>query len=243
MKIGLVPGSYKPYHAGHDAVIRLASKECDKVRVFVSLSDRKRPGEVPVKGSDMQTIWKNHIEPSLPPNVTVEYVSQPVRSVYEALGKANEAGSNDEYALYSDPTDLSQNFPEKNFMKYAGNLYASGKIIPRAVQRSETVDVSGTKMRDFLAKGDQASFIRNMPKTLNGKAVWDILSKSAASGPTPPKAAKTQKPAGNIASKNAVAKVPTAKAAATKKATKPNRAKSEAIELIRDFIFEAIRNR
>lgn len=235
MKIGLVPMSAKPYHAGHDGLVRLAAQENEKVKVFVSLSDRKRPGEIPILGSDMSAIWKGHIEPSMPSNVDVEYVPNPVQAVYKEIGDDNVSNSENTYKLYSDPTDLSQNFPEKSLVKYAGNLYSRKRIIPRAVQRTETVDVSGTKMRQYLEAGDEKSFIKNMPKGVNGKAIWDILKKSAQITPD------TAQPGGKSAPKKAVAKVPIAKAKPTKAATKKSKTSSEAIELIKDFIVESIR--
>lgn len=235
MKIGLVPGSYKPFHAGHDAVIRLAAQENEKVKVFVSLSDRKRPGEIPILGSDMAAIWKGHIEPSLPGNVQVVYVQSPVRAVWEEVGNDNLDNVENTYQIYSDPEDLAQNYPEKSLIRYAGNLYSRQQIIPRAVQRTETVDVSGTKMRQYLETGDEKSFIKNMPKGVNGKAIWDILSQSAQA------AGKSPQPGGKMASKKAVAKTPIAKATATKATAKKSKTNSEAIELIKDFIFESIR--
>ena len=52
--IGLVPMSAKPYHTGHDGLVRIAASENDEVLLFVSISDRKRPGEMPLLGSDMK---------------------------------------------------------------------------------------------------------------------------------------------------------------------------------------------
>jgi hypothetical protein len=88
MKIGIVPMSAKPFHAGHNSLIRFAAgielldelvnlgfaeQENDKVNVYVSYSSRgvkKRsrkgvkfeepiPGEAPVFGKDMEYIWNN----------------------------------------------------------------------------------------------------------------------------------------------------------------------------------------
>ncbi len=88
MKIGIVPMSAKPFHAGHNSLIRFAAgielldelvnlgfaeQSNDKVNVYVSYSSRgvkKRtrkgvkfeepiPGEAPVFGKDMEYIWNN----------------------------------------------------------------------------------------------------------------------------------------------------------------------------------------
>jgi hypothetical protein len=168
----------------------LASKECDRAIVFVSTSDRARPGEVPITGADMSKIWHEFIEPTLPNNVTVTYGGSPVANAYKALGDANEGGSKDEYVLYGDPQDLETNFPRASLIKYAGNLYEAGQVTLRAVDRASTVDISGTRMRSFLEKGDRASFVKYLPSQIDRDAVWSILY---ATTKNPPKVKATQK--------------------------------------------------
>ena len=88
MKIGLVPVSAKPYHAGHHYLIETAASKNDKVIVYASTSDRKRKGEFPVSGRVMQDIWVNEILQLMPENVDVVFGGSPVRKVYEAIGDA-----------------------------------------------------------------------------------------------------------------------------------------------------------
>lgn len=187
-KIGLIAMSAKPYHAGHDGLIRLASRECDVVDLYVSIADRARTGEVPILGKDMSTLWNALIEPSLPTNVIVTYGGSPVGNIWSLLGKANTAGSPDEFYIYGDPTDLAQNFTKELLTKYSGNLFDAGQINLRAVERSSTVDVSGTQMRQHLEKGDKAAFVKNLPSTIDVDRVWDILHATAKD---PPKVKKT----------------------------------------------------
>ncbi|NDG53718.1 MAG: hypothetical protein EBY39_11970 [Flavobacteriia bacterium] len=88
MKIGIIPMSAKPFHAGHNSLIRFAAglelldklvelgyaeQQNDKVNVYVSYSSRgvknrtKKgvkfevpiEGEAPVFGKDMEYIWNN----------------------------------------------------------------------------------------------------------------------------------------------------------------------------------------
>ena len=185
MKIGLIAGSYKPFHAGHMGLIEIASKENDEVHLFVSTSDRKRPGEIAILGSDMTNIWKVYLEPIMPDNVVIKYGGSPVANVYVELGEANEQGSKNTFAIYADPTDLSQNFSNISLNKYAGNLLSNKQIKLRPIQRTQTKDVSGTKMREYLATGDAASFISNLPDGVDGSAIWDILSSAKLSVVTP----------------------------------------------------------
>lgn len=188
MIIGLVPGSYKPYTIGHDAVIRLAARECDEVIVLVSTSDRARPGEVPVLGSDMLKIWKDHIEKTLPANVTVEYGGSPITKAWQRMGEASKQAelfpdNADTYKVYGDPEDLAQNFPKGSFLKYAETLYKEGRAETRPVSREETVPVSGTMMRQWLEAGDEEQFKRHLPKAIDRDAVWRMLHATAANPP------------------------------------------------------------
>lgn len=180
-KIGIVPISGKPYHAGHDGLVRLAASENDEVHLYVSLSDRKRPGELPITGAAMEKIWKLQIEPSLPDNVIVTYGGSPIANTFDDIGEASEADSDDVYLIYSDPIDAEKNFSDKLLEKYAASLFLKGNVSTRPVQRTSTVNVSGTKMRSFMAKGDKKSFLKFMPKSIDGSFVWNTLLASKPS--------------------------------------------------------------
>ena len=179
MKIGLVPLSAKPYHAGHDALIRMASTECDVVHLFISTSDRKRKGELEIKGERMRKIWHSYIEPSLPINVATQYDCTPVKEVYVKMSEADETNCGDEFFIYSDEVDI-QIYTEENLKKYVPNLFSRGLIIRRGVKRENTVHISGSKMRKFLQVGDFTSFSNFLPECLKtqSKNIIDILLQS-----------------------------------------------------------------
>ena len=176
-KIGLVPMSAKPLHLGHWMLINIASQENDEVNLFVSLSDRDS-----ISGAAMGKIWREVIEPKLPNNVKIEFPVSPVRAVYEKLGEANESGSHDVFSIYSDPDDMANNY--KTLGKYAGNLVANGQVKMRSIDRSSTVNVSGTQMRQWFDANDKQSFINHLPLEIDGNKMWDVL-KSAAISKTP----------------------------------------------------------
>ena len=127
MNIGLLPISAKPYHAGHHALVEMASAANDEVLLYVSVSDRKRKGELPISGADMKQIWEEEIEKILPGNVTPVYGGSPVRHVFDVLGGAEEklvAGNyqGHTYTVYSDPSDTAQNYTEASRKKYFPTL-------------------------------------------------------------------------------------------------------------------------
>lgn len=183
-RIGLIPVSGKPYHAGHHYLVEQAAGDNDEVILFVSTSDRKRKGEMSILGADMERVWKQELEKIMPANVRVEYGGSPVRKVYDMIGKACEAGDADEtYVIYSDPTDTMQNYPQANRDKYMQPMCRMGQVIfaaeedPSRFERGEgSPDVSGTKMRAAMAAGDFATFASGMPRGVNSKNVWNILT-------------------------------------------------------------------
>ncbi len=176
MKIGLVPMAAKPYHAGHDALVRLASAENDKILVFVSTSDRDT-----ILGSDMIKIWEDYIKPTLPGNVEVQYISVPVTGVYKTLEQAEQENSKDEFSIYSDSIDIAK-YKEQSLKKSAKEIYNDKRIRLRGIDRSSTVDVSGTEMRNLLASKnpkDKKKFMSLLPSKIqaNGEKIYNILKK------------------------------------------------------------------
>lgn len=161
--VALIPAAGKPVTAGHWGLIELAASECDEVHLFVSTADRVRKGEMPIYGRDMMRIWDDYLEPSLPDNVSVEYVPVPVQSVYAELEGAE--ASNDastKFVIYSDSEDIFK-YSDTSLSKAAPKLFKRGNVHRRGVSRGETVDISGTKMRAFLASGDRKNFKKFLP--------------------------------------------------------------------------------
>jgi hypothetical protein len=186
MKVGLVAGAYRPFHAGHDALIRLASKENDKVIVFASLTDRDN-----ISGEGMMQVWKQLIEPSLPDNVEVTYGGSPVGHAYKVIGDADQAGSQDTFTVYSDPDDANR---MATLPKYAPNLTANGQVKFRPVERASTVNVSGTQMRLWFDNDERDQFVAHLPDSIDGDRVWDILKATKPDKPVPKGAKKPKKP-------------------------------------------------
>jgi cytidyltransferase-like protein len=173
-RIGLIPGSFKPYHAGHDALVRLASSENDEVLVFASTADRPRKGELSIQGDKMRIVMEKFVKPSLRllGNVEVIYADPPVTPVtmvFNTLNRAEKNYSYDVHTIYSDSEDISR-FTPVNLRKQAPKLFDSGQIIRMGIKRgSKTPNVSGTDMRRFIALNDVEMFSRMLPKSIQDK--------------------------------------------------------------------------
>lgn len=179
--IGLVPGSFKPYHAGHDGLVAIASRENDQVKLFVSLSDRVKPGEFPLYGDRMREVWQKYIEPGIETtygNVEVIYVREgetPVGLVYNEL-RSNDNRVDVSYNIYSDVEDIKK-YTDRSLTREAPKLFGAGMVNKRGVDRSETVNVSGTAMRNLLATGQTDKFATLLPRSVRRYAqeIIDIL--------------------------------------------------------------------
>ena len=177
--IALIPLAAKPYHAGHDGLVRIASSENDEVHLFVSISDRALTGEMKIDGETMFMIWKDYIEDILPDNVKsfIDYtVTAPVSKVYNELENAESQGSQDVYTIYSDVDDIRK-YTDEMLSKVAPTLFSKGQIQRRGIERTETVDVSGTEMREFIEDGDIVGFTALLPPAIqqHGKEIFDLL--------------------------------------------------------------------
>ena len=179
--LGLIPIAGKPLHIGHWKLIEKAAKENDTVVVYTSSSDRIKKGEFPIKGDDFVQLWSDIFIPHLPKNVRVKFVDSPVRSVMHELGWLEQTVVQDQakvpvVSLYSDKDDVEVNFKDEDLKKYP-SLLASGKIKKVGVERSSTVNVSGTKMREFLMIGDKSSFFKYLPPVSEKEKteIWDML--------------------------------------------------------------------
>jgi len=177
--IALIPLAAKPYHAGHDGLVRIASSENDEVHLFVSISNRARTGEMKIDGETMFMIWKDYIEDALPDNVKsfIDYtVTAPVSKVYNELENAESQGSQDVYTIYSDVDDIRK-YTDEMLSRVAPTLFSKGQIQRRGIERTETVDVSGTEMREFIEDGDIVGFTALLPPAIqqHGKEIFDLL--------------------------------------------------------------------
>lgn len=168
--VGIVSGAFKPYSAGHCALIEKAAQENDTVRLFVSESDRTREGEFPIYWEDMEKLWKMFIEKTLPNNVKIYYVSNPTAAMFDMLVAANNNPHNTNYfQLYADENDIKRYDTPKIKEKMLSKLYENKQIELRPLDRSFTQGVSGTQMREALEDGDLDYFVSMLPESMQRK--------------------------------------------------------------------------
>jgi cytidyltransferase-like protein len=186
MKIGLVPISAKPYHAGHHYLVEKASSQNEKVIVYVSTSDRIKDGEFPIRGSVMKKIWAEHLLKIMPENVEIDFGGSPVRKVYEFVGSACEdLNLTDEITIYSDNEDTQSNYPIDQREKYMNPLYTANKVLfaaevlPESFTRGgDAPNIRATMLRQCLMERNFVDFASRLPRQVNAYSIWDELLKA-----------------------------------------------------------------
>lgn len=175
--VTIFPGAFKPYHKGHDRVVRLASMQSDKVLLIVSGGDREKPGELPVLGQTMKEVWQKYIIPTLPANVHVEFADNPVSRAYESLRNLEKENPSQQVNMLAGDEDIGR-FRQEALAIEAPELASKGLINIMPVPRFG--GVSGTDMRSFLALGDRSKFINGLPDEIAksfGGEIFNMLRK------------------------------------------------------------------
>ena len=161
MRTGIYPGSFKPFHAGHYDVLLRAADENDTVTVFASTAPRTRKGEFPIYAETIEQAWNEHFLKLMPPNVKVEFVTNPIRATYEKLN----AAPTEEFTVYLGHTDAG-NFAE--LAKYAPGV----RVKVTAVKRTRC---SGTLVRKSLQDRDFETFSSMMPAGVDLSSLWKLF--------------------------------------------------------------------
>lgn len=174
--IAIYPGAFKPYTAGHDGVVQSVSQKVDELRLLVSTGDRKRPGEFPIvwKGS-MEVVWKQHIEASLPANVSVSYTNNPVYETYKQIEQLEKQVTELEVVYLVAGEEDRERFSLERISRLAPMLVQQGKVKFLLLERIG--NVSGTKLRQHLADGNVEGFRSLLPDQLkaNVEQIMDLL--------------------------------------------------------------------
>lgn len=158
--LGLIAMSAKPYHIGHDFLIKQASNMCLHVNVYVSTSDRKRNGEFFISGKAMEKIWKSYLIPNMPENVNI-YLSKtsPIKDLYSFISKNKDVN----IGLFSDIKDKIK----CDLENVENILYERNK---------ESPNISGKTMRDFLKNCDLNSFKNFLPSFIKDEEKIEIYN-------------------------------------------------------------------
>lgn len=180
--IAMIPMAAKPYHRGHDNLIRSAVADGhDAVIVFLSMGGRDG-----ISSRDMVPLWRKVYLPGFMRQygnkVSIMFSDSPMSDTLKfARNFAREADKN--VSIYGGVgLDGANEAQARVDIVLGKNPELADKITAVGVNRSDTGGISGTAMRDAIVSGDKSSFIQNLPDWLSdddANIVWRTLSKES----------------------------------------------------------------
>lgn len=180
-KVAVIPMAAKPFHAGHDSLIKSAVRDGnDSIIVFVSTGGREE-----ISAEDMIPLWRDFYIPGISgqygDKVIIRFSDSPMREALLVARDLVNRGKKTIVRLYggidSAGADEAKQRVDAILEKHPD---MAGRIIPVGVERSATAGVSGTAMRGYVTSRDSESFMSNLPGWLDKKdrrSIWQTMSK------------------------------------------------------------------
>ena len=164
-KIALLPGGFKPPHAGHYAVAKYLSQKSG-AEVLVRVGAKERDGITQDMSID---IWKLY-------GVKAEeaFSDSPIRDVFKYVEATEKdtiyvgTGEKDfpRFKVLTDPS-----FKPDNYKKYNPK---GVKVIETPIP-TQAGCVSGTKMREFVMNDQKDQFQKFLPYHVDKDKIWNIV--------------------------------------------------------------------
>ena len=173
-KIALLPGGFKPPHAGHYNAAKWLAKNTDADSVVVKVGSGVRDGISREMSLQLWNLYRTTDKDPLANKISVlpSESPSPVRDVYDFVEKEAPEGSEIYLGLgEKDASDKRYDSIDK-FAK-PRNIKTSIKKIP-----PQDGGISGKIMRGFIKDNDKVSFFNNLPKHLTPEQkaeAWNIV--------------------------------------------------------------------
>lgn len=126
----------------------------------------------------MAKVWNEQLLSIMPDNVEVQFLkSSPIRKVYEAIMLRNGMKhSSISMRVYSDEKDIQENFSYASLSACCPNIVGTEFLELCPISREETVNISGSEMREFLRKGNKEKFFEYLPEGIDKEEVFRLLT-------------------------------------------------------------------
>ena len=174
-KIALLPGGFKPPHAGHYNMAKWLASNTDANTVVIKIGAKDRDNISRDMALSLFNLYRTTDKDPISQKITIlpSTENSPVRDVYDFI--ENEAPEGSTIYLGMGEKDINdQRFANINkFAKPKGIKFETVLVPPQAG------GISGTEMRNFIKDGDKKSFNAYIPHHLNNQEkekAWNIVS-------------------------------------------------------------------
>lgn len=176
-KIALLPGGFKPPHAGHYGMAKYLLQNTDANKVVIKVGAKTREG---VDQDTSVGLWNYYIktDPEVPKGAIVaepSIANSPVRDVYDYVDHTARQGDII-YLARGEKDEEDQRFA--NIYKYSDG---KGVIVKTVLVPPQAEGISGTEMRGLIQSGGKEALKSYLPSHLDDnqkEEVWNMLSKN-----------------------------------------------------------------
>ena len=166
-KIALLPGGFKPPHAGHYNMAKWLATNTDADIILVRVGSKERDG---ITREMSLALWDLYIQDDDSIVVNASDSNSPVRDVYDYIEQ--EAPENSTVYLGMGEKDINdQRF--NNIGKFAEpkNIEFETVLVP-----PQAGGVSGTEMRGFISNNNKELFQKYLPDHIDKDQAWNIVT-------------------------------------------------------------------
>ena len=166
-KIALLPGGFKPPHAGHYNMAKWLLDNTDADVVVIKVGSKEREGITREMSLDL---WDLYTQDDYNITVKASDSNSPVRDVYDFIESEAPEGSTVYLGMgEKDINDARFN----NIGKFAEpkGINFETKLVP-----PQAGGVSGTQMRGFITNKDKESFQKYLPDHIDKEVAWNIVN-------------------------------------------------------------------
>lgn len=183
--IALVPGGFKPPHAGHFQLAEYFSNmnNVDEVRIIIGSKVRcdKLEGQMCVTPEKSKRIWELYVQASGNRKmvVTSQISKSPISDIYDLVSNPDIFSPGDTAILGRSEKELVTPFKTIESHIERSN---PGVIIEDVVTPMFADSISGTDVRNLIAAHKKEEFFSHLPQFLSDadqEAVWEIIDPPA----------------------------------------------------------------
>jgi hypothetical protein len=183
-KVALLPGGFKPPHAGHYGLAKKLASESDVDEVVIIIGKNPRFSEInpqiSLTAEQSKRLWDIYTRNDQNISVRIQESKTPVADVYDMIADKNSFSEGDTVFLGKSDKDIgdkryarAQSWAER----HNPGVNVEEKVFP-VIGGS---GMGGTALRDLVAAGKKERFISKLPDHLNEKeyeAIWAIVQPS-----------------------------------------------------------------
>ena len=169
-KIALLPGGFKPPHAGHYNMAKWLAVNTDADSVVIKIGSKERDGITRDISLKLWDLYRQADENSSKLVIVPSEQNSPVRDVYDFIEQEAPEGSTI-YLGMGEKDIEDQRF--KNIGKFAEpkNIDFQTILVP-----PQAGGVSGTEMRGFIKDNDKKNFQKYLPNHIDKNKAWNIVT-------------------------------------------------------------------